>query len=216
MAHETQRVTQCQKPSGWLGRLVVRNMNSRHSKLTDWGLSHVSVRPSDMVLDVGCGGGKTISKLANLAHQGKVFGLDYSDASLSIARKLNACEIEQGRIELHQGSVLQLPFQAGIFDLVTAVETHFWWADVSAGIREILRVLKPGGTLLIIAEIYKGAQTKMAKLVEKHAPRSGIKVLSPDEHRALLTNSGYSDVQIITDPAKGWICAMGKKPSAPE
>lgn len=214
MADQTQRVTQCQKPSGWFGRLIVRNMNSRHSKLTDWGLTHVAVKPQDTVLDVGCGGGKTVSKLAALANGGKVFGLDYSDASLAVARKLNARQIERGQVEIQEGSVLQLPFHRDTFDLVTAVETHFWWPDIPAGVREILRVLKPGGSLLIIAEIYKGAQSKMAQLVEKHAPRSGIKVLSPDEHRAILTDSGYSDDQIITEPGKGWICATGKKPSA--
>ena len=208
------RTTQCQKPTGWLGRFVVRNMNSRHSKVTDWGLSNVRIRPQDVILDVGCGGGRTISKLASVATDGKVFGLDFSDASLTVARKLNARQIEQGRVEIHEGSVLNLPFQADTFDLVTAVETHFWWSDLPAGMREILRVLKPGGTLLIIAEIYKGAQAKMTRLVEKYAPRTGIKVLSADEHRALFTDGGYSDVQINTEPHKGWISAKGKKPAS--
>jgi ubiquinone/menaquinone biosynthesis C-methylase UbiE len=212
--NHTPQVTQCQKPSGWFGRLIVRNMNSRHSKLTDWGLSHISVMASDTVLDVGCGGGKTIAKLARLASAGKVFGLDYSEASLSVARKLNEQQIEKGQVEIHEGSVLKLPFQSGTFDLVTAVETHFWWADVPVGVAEIFRVLKPGGTFLIIAEVYKGAQSKMARMVEKTAPRSGIKVLSPDEHRALFDNAGYTNVQVTTDPAKGWICALGEKPSA--
>jgi len=214
MPDQRQRVAQCQKPSGWLGRLIVRNMNSRHSKVTDWGLSHITVRPQGVILDVGCGGGKTISKLAALAHAGKVFGLDYSDASLAVARKLNARQIEQGQVEIHEGSVLKLPFQTGAFDLVTAVETHFWWTDIPAGMREILRVLKPGGTFLMIAEIYKGAQAKMTKMVEKYAPRTGIKVLSPDEHHALFADAGYSDVQINTDPGRGWICGSGRKPSA--
>ena len=209
-----KRTTQCQKPTGWLGRFVVRNMNSRHSKVTDWGLSNVAVRPQDVILDVGCGGGRTIHKLAAVATDGKVFGLDFADASLAVARKLNARQIEQGRVEIHEGSVLNLPFQADTFDLVTAVETHFWWTDLPAGILEIRRVLKPGGTLLIIAEIYKGAQAKMTRLVEKYAPRTGIKVLSPDEHRALFSNGGYSDVQINTEPHKGWICAKGKKPAS--
>lgn len=211
MLNRTPRVTQCQKPSGWLGRLIVRNMNSRHSKLTDWGLSHISVKTSDTVLDVGCGGGKTIAKLARLAHAGKVFGLDYSKASLSVARKLNEREIEQGQVEIHEGSVLKLPFPTGTFDLVTAVETHFWWTDVPAGMTEIWRVLKSGGTLLIIAEIYKGAQSKIAQLIEKRAPRSGIKVLSPDEHRALFDHAGFKEIQIITEPPRGWICAIGEK-----
>jgi ubiquinone/menaquinone biosynthesis C-methylase UbiE len=213
VANQTRHVTQCQKPSGWFGRLIVRNMNSRHSKLTDWGLSHVSVKATDTVLDVGCGGGKTVSKLARLANEGKVFGLDYSNASLSVARKLNERKIEDGQVEIHEGSVLKLPFQASTFSLVTAVETHFWWGDIPAGMSEILRVLKPYGVLLIVAEIYKGATNKIAKLVEKHAPRSGIKVLSPDEHRALFNDAGYTNVQIITEPPKGWICAMGRKPS---
>jgi len=214
MSDQSQRVTQCQKPSGWFGRLIVRNMNSRHSKVTDWGLSHVTVKPQEIILDVGCGGGKTINKLAALANAGKVFGLDYSDASLAVARKLNAIQIEQGQVEIHEGSVLNLPFQTGTFDLVTAVETHFWWTDIPAGMREVLRVLRPGGTFLIIAEIYKGAQAKMTKMVEKYAPRTGIKVLSPDEHRALFDDAGYADVQIKTDPGRGWICGSGRKPSA--
>jgi SAM-dependent methyltransferase len=210
-ASKPGHVTQCQKPSGWLGRFIVRNMNSRHSELTDWGLSRISVKPSDTILDVGCGGGKTLSKLATLAGQGKAFGIDYSVVSVSVARKLNARWIQQGRVEIMEGIVSKLPFSTDTFDLVTAVETHFWWADVPAGMSEILRALKPGGTLLIIAEIYQGAQSRMARLVEKHAPRSGIKILSPDEHRALFDNAGYTSVQIVTDPAKGWICAIGKK-----
>jgi 2-polyprenyl-3-methyl-5-hydroxy-6-metoxy-1,4-benzoquinol methylase len=64
VANTRQRVLQCQKPTGWLGRFVLWNMNSRHSKVTDWGLAHVSVEKHDTILDVGCGGGKTICKLA--------------------------------------------------------------------------------------------------------------------------------------------------------
>lgn len=211
MSDRTKHLTQCQKPSGWLGRFIVWNMNSRHSKLTDWGLSHVTVSPQDTILDVGCGGGKTASKLAALASEGKVFGIDYSDVSVSVARKLNAHSIEQGRVEIHEGSVLQMPFEVNTFDLVTAVETHFWWPDLAAGMREILRVMRPGGTLAVIAEIYKGAPTRIARIAENVIPISGMALLSPDEHRSMLTNAGFSDVQITTVPEKGWICAIGKK-----
>jgi SAM-dependent methyltransferase len=98
-----------------------------------------------------------------------------------------------------------------MFDLVTAVETHFWWPDLSGDMREIMRVLKPGGRLVIIAEVYKGANAATSKLMEKHLPSSGLKLLSADEHRQLFTNSGYSDVEVITDPGKGWICGIGRK-----
>jgi ubiquinone/menaquinone biosynthesis C-methylase UbiE len=207
------RVNQCQKPTGWLGRFVLRNMNSRHSKVTDWGLSNISVEKHHTILDVGCGGGKTVSKLAALASQGKVYGIDYSRESVVVACKTNKKWIGDGRVEIVEASVSQLPFPENTFDLVTAVETHFWWPDIPSGMHEIFRVLKPGGTLTIVAEVYKGAQTRMAALVEKYLPLSGMKFLTVDEHRELFENAGYSEVKVVTEPGKGWITGIGKKPA---
>jgi ubiquinone/menaquinone biosynthesis C-methylase UbiE len=189
-------------------------MNSRHSKVTDWGISHVSIEKHGNILDVGCGGGRTVSKLAAIATEGKVYGVDFSKESVAVATRTNRHWIDMGRVEIREGSVSQLPFSDNVFDLVTAVETHFWWPDFPADMREVLRVLKPGGTLIIIAEVYKGAQTRTAKLAEKYLPLSGMKLLSVDEHRELLANAGYSDVQIIEESGKGWICGIGRKPSA--
>jgi ubiquinone/menaquinone biosynthesis C-methylase UbiE len=188
-------------------------MNSRHSKVTDWGLSKISIRKQDIILDVGCGGGRTVSKLAAVAAEGKVYGVDYSTASVLVAKKINTQWIAMGRVEILEGSASQLPFGNEMFDLVTAVETHFWWPDLPADMREVLRVLRPGGTLLIIAEIYKGAKTKTAKLAEKYLPLSGMKLLNVDEHRDLFTNTGYSDVRVIEELGKGWICGTGRKPA---
>ncbi|HLY99338.1 MAG TPA: class I SAM-dependent methyltransferase [Candidatus Angelobacter sp.] len=213
MATITIKVNQCQKPTGWLGRFTLWNMNARHSKVTDWGLSHISISQHDAILDAGCGGGRTVSKLAAMATQGKVYGIDFSRASVAVAGKTNQQWIKMGRVEIREGSVSQLPFSANMFDLVTAVETHFWWPDLPADMREVFRVLKPGGRLIIIAEVYRGAQTRTAALVEKYLPLSGLKLLSVDEHRELFTNAGFSDVQVITEPAKGWICCIGMKPA---
>ena len=54
----------------------MRNMNSRHSKVTDWGLGQVRIEPHYTILDVGCGGGRTLCKLAGVAAQGKAYGVD--------------------------------------------------------------------------------------------------------------------------------------------
>lgn len=212
MANRSAHVSQCQKPRGWLGRFVLWNMNSRHSKVTDWGMAHVSVERHYTILDVGCGGGRTVSKLAAMAAQGKVYGVDFSEASVAASKRTNARWIEMGRVEIRHGSVSQLPFPDGMFDLITAVETHFWWPNLPGDMREVFRVLKPGGMLILIAEVYKGANTTMARLCEKYAPQTGLKLLSIDEHRELLAATGFSDVQVDTDPGKGWICVTGKKP----
>ena len=212
VAAATRRVSQCQKPRGWLGRLALWNMNSRHSKVTDWGLAHVSVKERDTVLDVGCGGGRTISKLVAMTAQGKVYGADFSEESVAASKRTNSRWIERGRVEIHHASVSQLPFPEGMFDLITAVETHFWWPNLPEDLREVLRVLRPGGTFLVIAEVYRGANTTMARLCEKYAPVTGLTLLSVEEHREMLANAAYSEVQVVADPGKGWICATGRKP----
>lgn len=208
-------INQCSKPTGWVGRFGLWRMNWSHSKLTDWGLAHISIANDGTILDVGCGGGRTVSKLAAIATAGKVYGVDYSDESVAATKRTNAQWIDRGRVEVRHGSVSQLPFPDGMFDLVSAVETHFWWPNLPRDMCEVFRVLKPGGTLILIAEIYKGANTVAAKLAEKYVSRAGMTLLSVDEHRELFTSAGYSNVQVIEDRDKGWICTMGRKPEHP-
>ena len=212
MAGRSSRINQCQNPTGWLGRLVLRNMNSRHSKVTDWGLSHALIGKQDIILDVGCGGGRTVSKLAAIATQGKVYGIDHSTESVAIAMRTNKQWIEIARVEIREASVSRLPFSDGAFDVITAVETHFWWPALPTDLREVLRALKPGGRLIIIAEVYKGAATLTSKAAERYSEKTGMALLSVEEHRKLFTDSDYSAVQVITEPSKGWICCIGNRP----
>jgi ubiquinone/menaquinone biosynthesis C-methylase UbiE len=189
-------------------------MNASHSKLTDWGLKQISIENHYTILDVGCGGGRTVSKLAAIATQGKVYGIDFSEESVATTKRTNAQWIDLGRVEVRHGSVSQLAFPDSMFNLVTAVETHFWWADLPGDMREVLRVLKPGGTLIVIGEIYKGMTTGAGKLAEKYASRTGMTLLSVAEHRELFSNTGYLDVQAVEKREKGWICGIGRKPVA--
>jgi ubiquinone/menaquinone biosynthesis C-methylase UbiE len=188
-------------------------MNRHHSKLTDWGLTHVSIRNNDTILDIGCGGGRTISKLAAIASAGKVHGIDYSEESVVAARRTNARWIDIGLVGIEHGAVSELPFADNTFDLVTAVETHLFWPDLAEDMCEVLRVVKPGGELLIIAEIYKGGkhiEGFRKAILEKHIA-ARMNLLTPEEHRELFTNTGFSDVQIFAKHDKGWICAKGRK-----
>ena len=205
-------LAQCRKPSGWLGRFLLWKMNRQHSQLTDWGLTHISIGQSDTILDVGCGGGRTVSVLAAAASQSKVYGLDYSHESVAASTRNNARSIASGHVQIRQESVSQLPFSDGMFDLVTAVETHYYWPDLPADLREILRVPKPGGVLVSIAEAYKGANSRMSRLAEKYLDRTGMTLLRADEHCVLFENAGYQDVRVIENDAKGWICCIGRRP----
>ena len=187
-------------------------MNKRHSGVTDWGLSHVTIQPTDTILDAGCGGGRTVGKLAAAATSGKVYGIDFSSESVAVSKRNNSQLIEEGRVEIQQASVSELPFADSFFDLIVAVETHFWWPNLPGDTRELYRVLKPGGSVIIIAEVYRGGTSNHAQFIEKHLPKTGLKLLSIDEHRQLFEEAGFTEVETFTRPEKLWISVTGKKP----
>jgi SAM-dependent methyltransferase len=202
---------QVRKPAKWAGRFFLWAMNKSHSALTDWGLSHIQIEKNFVILDVGCGGGRTIQKLAALAPEGTVYGVDYAKGSVAASRAKNACLIRTGRVEIKEASVSQLPFPNDQFDLVTAVETQYYWPDLVKDMQEILRVLKPGGTLIIIAESYKdGAYNRVQRPIMMLLKSANLDV---DEHRGLFSTAGYTDIQILEERKRGWILAMGKKPT---
>ena len=96
-------------------------MNRGHAALTVWGLEQVAVQRRATILDVGCGGGVTVARLAAMASEGKIYGIDYSAESVAASRKENHGRISLGQVEIVLGSVSRLPFPDQMFDLVTAV-----------------------------------------------------------------------------------------------
>jgi ubiquinone/menaquinone biosynthesis C-methylase UbiE len=205
---------QCSKPSGWLGRMNLRNMNRRHAKLTAWGLTHLAVQPTDVVLDIGCGGGKTIARLAAMANAGKIYGIDYSPTSVATSRETNLQLIAEGRADIREGSVSRLPFPDATFNVVTAVETHYYWPRLIDDVREVRRVVAPGGTFAIIAESYRGGKRdRMLSRLDELQKRGVMPFahLSVGEHRQLLVEAGFSDVTISEEYDKNWICAVGTR-----
>ena len=206
---------QCSKPSGWLGRLNLRSMNKRHAKLTAWGLTHITIPKTGTILDIGCGGGMTIARLAAAAPSGKVYGVDYSPTSVAASRDTNKLAVIEGRVDIREASVSQLPFPDRTFDLVTAIETHYYWPALCDDMREVLRVLAPGGTFILIAESYKGG--KRDRLLQRldELQKRGIMTfahLTVGEHRQLLEEAGFMDVKVIEEYDSNWICASGTRP----
>jgi ubiquinone/menaquinone biosynthesis C-methylase UbiE len=202
-------LNQVRKPTKWTGRFFAWLMNVSHSSLTDWGLQHVTIAKGCTILDVGCGGGRTVAKLAALAPAGVIYGVDYAAGSVATSVSKNAALIKAGRVEIEQAAVSRLPFPDDKFDLVTAIETQYYWPDLAADMREILRVLKPGGRLIVIAESYRnGKFDKMQQPVMKLLRAARLSMV---EQRELFSTAGYKDVQTFEEPEKGWMCAIGIK-----
>ncbi len=201
---------QYKRPTGRQGRIVAALMNQEHRALTTWGLTHVNIASDYVILDVGCGGGKTISRLAQRAIQGKVFGIDYSPDMVEYAKEVNNKFLAQNRVEIIEGSVEKMVFPDNFFDLVTAFEAYYFWPSLPDAFQEIKRVLKPEGKLLIANEMVKDGvyEVKHAKLIEK----THVRLLSLDEIKNVLQSVGFADVKVFTKCKSPWNAILAQKP----
>lgn len=196
-------------PTGRRGRFVAALMNRGHKPLTLWGLTHVEIEPDYVILDVGCGGGKTVNRLAQKAPLGKVFGIDYSPDMVEYSKKVNKKLIAEDRVEIVEGSVDKTGFPDAFFDLVTAIETYYFWHSFSDALKEIWRVLKPGGKLLMVNEMVKDGvyDVKYAKTIEQ----VHVMLIPLEEIKNTALRVGFADVQIFTKEGSPWNAVLAQK-----
>ena len=192
-------------PVGLGGKIMVAMMNLGHSPVARWGLRFLELAPDARVLDCGCGGGTNIKRLLKKCPQGIVRGVDYSAVSVEKARNLNRTAIQKGRCGVWQSSVEHIIFEKDWFDAVTAFETVYFWSDLPRCLREVRRVLKPGGTFLICNES-NGDTDKDEKWTEIIG---GMTIHKDIELKAYLEQAGFHDVQI--HKKKSWLCITARK-----
>lgn len=128
------------KPTGLLGKFMLTLMNFGHEPLSKWAFSIIDPKIHAHILDVGCGGGRNIRKMLRLVPDGRVCGVDYAPVSVEKSCRLNALAVAQGRAEIKQSGVSQLPYEAELFDVVTAFETVYFWQDIVNNMRQVYRV----------------------------------------------------------------------------
>lgn len=202
-------VENAERPRGFWGRLMIRAMNKGHSELTDWALEHVAVQGDFQILDVGCGGGKTVAKLCDRVGSGKVFGVDYSDLCVKKSEQYNHKNILCGKANIRQASVSALPFENESFDLITAVETYYFWPDKLGDLRELLRVLRRGGKVLLVFEMLKTKDDpEKWRAVEE---RLGIEAVSREGINEILLHAGFQNIRTYIKSGTSWLCAVAEK-----
>lgn len=136
-------------PSGMLGRLIGRVMARETAAVNEAAVELLELRPTDHVLEVGFGHGATMARVAAAVSGGLVAGVDPSEEMCRMAARLNRRGIDAGQVELRRGTAEALPYPNAAFDKVLAVHTVYFWANLGPPLREIARVLKPGGQLVL-------------------------------------------------------------------
>ena len=120
-------------------------MSAETATANEEALTLLDLQPSDRVLEVGFGHGRTIERAATVLATGFIAGIDLSEEMVRMAERRCRRLIRDGKVTLSVGDSDHLPFPDQHFDKALSVHTVYFWADPVAHLREIRRVLADGG-----------------------------------------------------------------------
>lgn len=200
--------TNTRKPEGLGGRLMVAMMNWGHAPVARWGRSFLRLKAGATILDLGCGGGANLAVLLKLCPDGTAVGLDYSSVSVKKASAVNCRAIAEGRCQVIQGDVQELPFADDFFEQVTAFETIYFWPNLEEAFQQVFRVLKPGGSFLVCNES-NGEDPKQEKWCDIIG---GMTIYTGERLFELLWAAGFIQVEIHQREDRNWLCVTAQKP----
>jgi ubiquinone/menaquinone biosynthesis C-methylase UbiE len=136
-------------PHGLLGRLVGEKMVRQHQPETDWTVEQLDLQPHGRAVELGCGAGRGLVLAARAAGLSLVAGMDLSPTMLRAATRRLRWARQRERVQLLRGDLQALPYADGSLDSIWSVHTFYFWTDPQAVFVDLLRVLAPGGTVVV-------------------------------------------------------------------
>ena len=195
-------MSQFANPAGFFGRILAKGMAWGHKDFYKNTAKALNLKHDDKYLEIGFGSGLFIKKY--VSNVSRIAGLDYSEDMVKLASSINKNLIKSGRAEFKQGNVLSIPWNNNEFSVVVVIETFYFLPEPMASLKEIFRVLVPGGRLAIEMAYNKDDGLDHTKHIKKYK----LKLYSANEMTKLLKESGFS--HIVIDYYKGfWIPFKG-------
>ncbi len=177
---------QARKPSGIMGRyLMTKIFNKGNADLNAFVKELLDLQREDRVLEIGFGPGKLIKEIADITTEGVVEGVDYSQTMVQHASKVNAQHIAKGKVRVQSRECRTLPFEKESFDKVCSTNTLYFWKEPDKYFREMFRVIKSGGKIVIGFRDEK----QMSKLP---LSKDIFSAYSQDDVVGLLSDAGFS------------------------
>jgi ubiquinone/menaquinone biosynthesis C-methylase UbiE len=189
MRRPTFIAEQAREPRGLVGRVLLSIMSRETATENEATLRLLKVEPTDRILEVGFGHGKTLERAARLAHRGMVLGVDISETCVRQASHRCSKLIDEGRVRLELGDCKNLPYADASFDKAYSVNTIYFWPNPKDQLGEIARLLRPSGRLAL------GFRCKAEKVV-RDFPASIYRFYAPEEILALLDESGFEHLEL--------------------
>lgn len=140
---------QLRQPEGDDGVTMGVQMNKSNRLIYEMTLENLGLQPGDRVLEIGMGNGHFIPALFEQEGSISYVGLDYSAVMVQEAIASNRNMVEQDQVSILEGTADRIPFDAGYFNKVFAVNVLYFWDPPVVSLQEIHRVLQPGGEVLL-------------------------------------------------------------------
>lgn len=162
--------------------------------LFDHCIDRAEIRDDSTVLDVGCGFGTAALRIARRTRARRVVGVNVSSVQLALARSAARAEALEARVAFVEASALSLPFERASIDHVLSTEAAFHFADRARFFREVARVLRPNGSLVVADLVPAPARNELerralAQIADALAfPSNNAQSL--DEYRACVERAG--------------------------
>jgi ubiquinone/menaquinone biosynthesis C-methylase UbiE len=173
------------------------SMERGHRPMGEQAIEQMSVPETARVLDVGCGSGWATRLFAAQTPRGKVVGIDISDEMIRLARKTSS---EFSNVEFQVASAESLPFADADFTHAFSMESLYYYHDIKRALKEIHRVLAPGGSFVTVLDLYEENAASHQWIEKLQVP---VQLLSIAQYHSLFQEAGFVDVadQRILDPA---------------
>jgi arsenite methyltransferase len=190
--HEAERLRQ--EFNEWAEAGRGDEMERHHFPIFEPVLPIMDVKPSDRILDLGCGSGWATRLVAERFHPKKIVGIDISDEMVR-----RAAEQSNGiaNIEFKQGAAQKIPLPDASVDMIFSIESFYYWPDQMSGLKEAKRVLSPNGKLFILINLYKDNHYSLRWADELKVP---VHALSRAEYLELLTKAGFESAEARRTP----------------
>ncbi|MGD9175288.1 MAG: class I SAM-dependent methyltransferase, partial [Desulfobacterales bacterium] len=152
---------QARKPSGLFGRWVMSKIfDHGNAAINDFMKEQLLLQENDHVLEIGFGTGKLLFEMAKQVNKGFIEGIDLSDTMVAIAEKKNKKYIAEGKVIIRQGDFEEAAYNDNRFDTICSANTIYFWPQPDNFIKNILRILKPGGKLILAFEDIKQLESR--------------------------------------------------------
>jgi SAM-dependent methyltransferase len=184
--------------------------NRRNATLNDAALQALALSADDRVLEVGFGGGYLLERMAATVTRGLVAGADASPGMAARCRRRFKAGLDAGRLDVRCATAQDLPFGDEAFGKAVSVNSLFYWPDAAAGVRELARVLAPGGRVVLCLTCRECMESRLIGRVVQLWDAPGLRLL------AMTAGFRVSSMERLADRHRQYWRLILVKPPLPE